>query len=102
MINGFKRASPGFRFGLANRVGQGSGVAIVQAFKEKFSRISPNNTLENPNECMDTPLSNVQKFPILKSVEEGENELEIENKALLYNLEDEEPLVDKLKFEEES
>ena len=51
---------------------------------------------------MDTPLSNVQKFPILKFVEEGENELEIENKTLLNNLEDEEPLVDKLKFEEEN
>ena len=51
---------------------------------------------------MDTPLSNVQKFIILKSMEECENELEIENKALLNNLEDEEPLVDKLKFEEES
>ena len=35
-------------------------------------------------------------------MEEGENELEIHNKALLNNLEDEEPLVDKLKFEEES
>ena len=51
---------------------------------------------------MDTPLSNVQEFPILKSVEEGQNELEIENKELLNNLEDENPLVDKLKFEEES
>ena len=51
---------------------------------------------------MDAHLSNVQKFHILKSVEEGENELEIENKTLLNNLEDEEPLVDKLKFEEES
>ena len=50
---------------------------------------------------MDTPLSSVQKFLILKFMEEGENELEIENKALLNNLEDEEPLVDKLKFEEE-
>ena len=35
-------------------------------------------------------------------MEEGENELEIEKKALLNNLEDEESLVDKLKFEEES
>ena len=35
-------------------------------------------------------------------MEKGENELEIENKTLLNNLEDEEPLVDKLKFEEES
>ena len=51
---------------------------------------------------MDTPLSNVQEFPILKSVEEGENELKIENKTLLNNLEDEEPLVNKLKFEEKS
>ena len=51
---------------------------------------------------MDTPLSNVEEFPILKSMEEGENELEIENKVLLNNLEDEEPLVDKLKVEEES
>ena len=51
---------------------------------------------------MDTPLSNVHDFPILKSVEEGENELEIENKTLQNNLEDDEPLVDKLKFEEES
>ena len=74
---------------------------LVQAFKEKFSRTSPSNTLPNPNECNGS-LSNVQKFPILKSVEEGENELEIENKALLNNLEDEEPLMDKLKFEEES
>ena len=74
---------------------------LVQAFKEKFSRTSPSNTLQNPNECIDTPLS-VQKFPILKSVEEGENELEIENKALLNNLDDEESLLDKLKFEEVS
>ena len=74
---------------------------LVQAFKEKFSRTSPSNTLANPNECMDTPLSIVQKFTILKSVEEGENELEIENKALLNNLENEKSLVDKLKFEEE-
>ena len=51
---------------------------------------------------MDTPLSNVHEFPILIYVEEGENELEIENNALLNNLEDEEPLVDKLKFEEGS
>ena len=51
---------------------------------------------------MDTPLSNVQEFPILKYVEEGENELEIEKQALLNNLEIENPLVDKLKFEEES
>ena len=81
---------------------------LVHAFKEKFSRTSPSNTLPNPNECMDTPLSSVQKYPILKFVEEGANELEIakkameiENKALLNNLEDEEPLVDKLKFEED-
>ena len=46
---------------------------------------------------MDTPLSNVQELPILKFVEESENELEIENKALLKNLEDEEPIVDELK-----
>ena len=64
---------------------------LIQAFKEKFSRTSPSNTL-----------SNVQKFPILKSVEEGENELEIKNKALLNNLDDEESLLDKLKFEEVS
>ena len=51
---------------------------------------------------MDTPLSNVQELPILKSVEESENELEIENKTLLNNLKDEEPTVDKLKVEEES
>ena len=51
---------------------------------------------------MDTPLSSVQKFPILKFVKEGENELEIEKKAFLNNLENEESLVDKLKFEEES
>ena len=51
---------------------------------------------------MDTPLSNVQKFHILKFVEEGENELEIEKKKLLNNLENEKSLVDKLKFEEES
>ena len=38
----------------------------------------------------------------LKFVEEGENELEIEKKALLNNLENEKSLVDKLKFEEES
>ena len=75
---------------------------LVQAFKEKFSRISPSNTLPNPNECIDTPLSSVQKFPILKFVEEGENEMEIEKKALLKNLENEKSLVDKLKFEEES
>ena len=75
---------------------------LVQAFEEKFSRTSPSNTLPNPNECIDTPLSNVQKFPILKSVEEGENELEVKNKALLNNLDDEESLLDKLKFEEVS
>ena len=34
-------------------------------------------------------------------MEEGENELEIENQALLNNLENEKSLVDKLKFEEE-
>ena len=51
---------------------------------------------------MDTPLSSVQKFPILKFVEECENELEIEKKALLNNLENENSLMDKLKFEEES
>ena len=75
---------------------------LVQAFNEKFSRTSPSNTLPNPNECIDTPLSSVQKFPILKSVEEGEKELEIENKSLLNNLDDEESLLDKLKFEEVS
>ena len=48
---------------------------------------------------MDTPLSNVQELPILKSVEEIENELEIENKKLLNNLEDEEPKVDEQKVE---
>ena len=37
-----------------------------------------------------------------KFVEEGENELEIEKKALPNNLENEKSLVDKLKFEEES
>ena len=75
---------------------------LVQAFKEKISRTSPGNTFPNPNECMDNPLSNVQKFPILKFVEEGENELEIEKNALLNNVENEKLLVDKLKFEEES
>ena len=35
-------------------------------------------------------------------MEEGENEMEIEKKALLKNLENEKSLVDKLKFEEES
>ena len=75
---------------------------LVQAFKEKFSSTSPSNTLPNPDECIDTPLSSVQKFLILKSMEEGENELEIENKALLNNLDDEESLLDKLKFEEVS
>ena len=75
---------------------------LVQAFKEKFSRTSPSNTLPNPNECIDTPLSSVQKFPILKFVEEGENEMEIEKNALLNNLENKKSLVDKLKFEEES
>ena len=74
---------------------------LVQAFNEKFSRTSPSNTLPNPNECMDTPLSSVKKFPILKFVEECGNELEIEKKALLNNLENEKSLVDKLKFEEE-
>ena len=34
-------------------------------------------------------------------MEKGENELEIGNKALLNNLEDEEPKVDDLKVEEE-
>ena len=75
---------------------------LVQAFKEKFSRTSPSNTLPNPIECMDTPLRSVQKFPILKFVEECENELEIEKNPLLNNLENEKSLVDKLKFEEES
>ena len=75
---------------------------LVQAFKEKFPRTSPSNTFPNPNECMDTPLSSVQKFPILKFVEEGENKLKIEKNALLNNLENEKSLVDKLKFEEES
>ena len=51
---------------------------------------------------MDTPFSNVQKFPILKFVGKGENELEIEKKTLLNNLENEKSLVDKLKFEEQS
>ena len=75
---------------------------LVQALKENFSRTSLSNTLPNPNECMDTPLSSVHKFPILEFVEEGENELEIEKKALLNNLENEKSLVDKFKFEEES
>ena len=39
---------------------------LVQAFKEKFSWTSLSNTLQNPNECMETPLSRVEKFPILK------------------------------------
>ena len=39
---------------------------------------------------------NVQELPILKFVEE------IENKALLNNIEDEEPKVDELRVEEES
>ena len=51
---------------------------------------------------MDASSSNVQKFHILKFVEEGENELEIEKKTLLNNLENQKSLVDKLKFEEES
>ena len=72
---------------------------LVQSFKEQFSRTSPSNNLTNPNECMDTPLSNVQELPILKSMEESENEQEIENKALLNNLKDEEPIVDELKVE---
>ena len=75
---------------------------IVQAFKEQFTWTSPSNTSKNPNECMDTPLTNVQELPILKSMEESENEIKIENKALLKNLEDEEPIVDELKVEEES
>ena len=75
---------------------------LVQAFKEKFSRTSPSNTFPNPNECIDTPLSSVHKFPILKFVKEGENEMEIEKKTLLKKLENEKSLVDKLKFEEES
>ena len=75
---------------------------LFQAFKNQFSRTSPSNTLKNPIECMDAHLSNVQKFHILKYVEEGKNELEIENKALLNNLDDEESLLDKLKFEEVS
>ena len=75
---------------------------LVQAFKEKFSRTSPSNIFPNPNECMDTPLSSVQKFSILKFVEEGENELENKKKPLLNNLKNEKSLVDKLKFEEES
>ena len=75
---------------------------LVQDFKEKISRISRSNTSTNPNECMDTPLSNVQELHILKSMEEIENELEIENKTLLNNLEDEKTKVDELKVEEES
>ena len=75
---------------------------LVQAFKEKFSRTSPSNTLPNPNECVDTPLSSVHKFLILKFVEECENELEIEKNELLNNIENENSLVDKLKFEEKS
>ena len=75
---------------------------LVQAFKEQFSWTSPSNTSTNHNECMDTPSSNVQELPILKYMEESENELEIENKALLNNLEDEEPIVNELKVEEES
>ena len=35
-------------------------------------------------------------------MEDSENELEIENKALLNKLEDEEPIVDELKVEKES
>ena len=58
---------------------------LVQEFKKIFFRTSPSNTLPNPNECMVTPLSSVQKFPILKFVEEGENKLEIEKKTLLKN-----------------
>ena len=50
---------------------------LVQAFKETISRTSSSNTSRNPNECMETPSSSVKKFPILKFVEEGENELEI-------------------------
>ena len=46
---------------------------LVQAFNEKFSRTSPSKTLPNPNECMDTPFSSVQKFHIRNFVEEGEN-----------------------------
>ena len=61
---------------------------LVQAFKDQFSRTSPSNILKKPIECMDAHLSNVQKFHIVKSVEEGENQLEIENKTLLNNLED--------------
>ena len=59
---------------------------LVQAFKEKFSRTSPSNTLPNHNECIDTPFSSVQKFPILKFVEEGENEMEIEKKVMSAKL----------------
>ena len=73
---------------------------LVQVFKDQFSRTSPSNTSKNSIKCMDSPLNNVQKFPITKSVEEGENELEIKNKVLLNNLDDEESLLDKLKFEE--
>ena len=72
---------------------------LVQAFKEKFSRTSPSNIFPNPNECIDTPLSSVHKFSILKFVEK---ELEIEKNTLLNNLENENSLVDKLKFDEES
>ena len=72
---------------------------LVQAFKENFSKTSPSNTFPNPNECIDNPLSSVQKFHILKFVEECENELEIEKKAPLNNLENEKSLVDKLKFQ---
>ena len=70
---------------------------------EIFSRISLSNTSTNPNEYMDTPLSNVQEIPILKSVDEIKNELEIENEALLNNIENEESIVeDELKVKEES
>ena len=50
---------------------------LVQSFKEKFYNTSPSNTFPTPNDRMDNPLSSVQKFHILKFVEEGENELKL-------------------------
>ena len=44
----------------------------------------------------------MSELPIIKFVEESENELENENRALLNNLKGEEPIVDELKVEEES
>lgn len=61
----------------------------VQELKEQPTMTRPGDTLTNFNESMDISLSTMQGLPSLKVVEQSEIELEIENKVLLSNLEDE-------------